>query len=218
MLVTPQTKLRSISRRARSTPYRLSTSCIHEGAVHCADYQFTLYSMKTSFYAMIYPQMIRSLEALSDVLKKAEAHAATRKTEHLNFESALLNDRIIFDQFPLVRQVQIATDQVKNSIKRITGKEVPVFEDTETTFAQLQERIAKTLDLARAVSADEVNDKEDGRVSLPYWGGKSLSTYDYVTMYLIPNFYFHLTTAYAIIRKNGSPVGKSDFTGPLPLE
>jgi uncharacterized protein len=174
--------------------------------------------MQTSFYSMLYPVFIKSLEALSDVLKKAEAHAASRKTERTSFESALLHDRIVFDQYPLVRQVQIATDQAKNSVKRLAGKDVPKFDDTETTFAQLQERIAKTLDIVKAVTPEEINDKEDVRVSLPYWDGKSLSGFEYATQYLIPNFFFHMTTAYDIIRKNGVAVGKDDYTGPLPLK
>ena len=115
-------------------------------------------------------------------------------------------------------QVQIACDNAKNSIKRITGADVPAFEDNETTFAQLCERIAKTITLLDAVKPEHVDDKEDVRVSLPYWGEKSLSGYEYATEYLIPNFYFHVTTAYAIIRKNGVALGKSDFLGPLPLK
>lgn len=162
--------------------------------------------------------MIKTLEALSEVLATAEAHAKTRSTESRSYEAALLNDRIVFDQFPLVRQVQIATDQVKNSVRRLTGKDVPVFDDTETTFAQLQERIKKTLEIARAVQPTDLDTSEDVRVSLPYWDGKSLSGFEYATQYLVPNFFFHVTTAYAIIRKNGIVIGKSDFTGPLPLK
>ncbi len=162
--------------------------------------------------------MIRSLEALSGVLGKAAVHAESRKTANRTYEEWLLNDRLVFDQLPLARQVQIATDNAKNSIKRITGTEVPSFEDTETTFVQLQERIEKTIELLKAVSPENVNDKEEVRVSLPYWGDKSLSGYEYATEYLIPNFYFHVATAYAIIRKNGVAIGKSDYLGPLPLK
>lgn len=162
--------------------------------------------------------MIKSLEALSGVLEKAASHADTRKTANRSYEEWLLNDRIVFDQFPLVRQVQIATDNAKNSVKRLTGVDVPVFEDTENTFAQLQERIKKTVDLLKSVDEDAVNASVESRVSLPYWGDKSLSGYQYGIEYLIPNFYFHVTTAYAIIRKNGVALGKSDYMGPLPLK
>lgn len=174
--------------------------------------------MQTSFYSVIYPPMIKSLEALSGVLEKAAAHAESRKTAHRSYEEWLLNDRLVFDQLPLVRQVQIATDNAKNSIKRLTGDEVPAFEDSETSFEQLQDRIKKTVALLKEVDAAKVNAAEETRVSLPYWGDKSLSGYEYVTEYLIPNFYFHVTTAYAIIRKNGVAIGKSDYMGPLPLK
>ncbi len=172
---------------------------------------------KTSLYSVVYPPMLRSLQALSGLLDIAKAHADKHKTARLDFESALLHDRIIFDQFPLIRQVQIATDQAKNSIHRLTGKEVPKFEDTETTFEELKERIQKTITLVRSVQESDFAQSEDVRVSLPYWDGKSLSGFEYVTMYLMPNFYFHATTAYEILRKNGIKIGKSDFTGELPL-
>lgn len=174
--------------------------------------------MQTSLYSVIYPPMIKSLKALSGVLEKASSHADSRKTANRSYEEWLLNDRIVFDQFPLVRQVQIAADNAKNSVKRLTGADVPAFDDTETTFAQLQERIAKTIEILKGVDQDAVNAAEETRVSLPYWGDKTMSGYEYATEYLIPNFYFHVTTAYAIIRKNGVALGKSDFMGPLPLK
>lgn len=174
--------------------------------------------MHTSLYSVIYPPMIKSLEALSGVLDKAAVHAKAHSSEHRSFEEALLNDRIVFNQFPLIRQVQIAADNAKNSIKRLGVSDVPAFEDSETTFAQLQERILNTIALLKAVTPESVNDKEEIRVSLPYWDGKSLSGFEYATEYLLPNFYFHVATAYAIIRKNGAAIGKSDYIGPLPLK
>ncbi len=174
--------------------------------------------MQTSLYSVVYPPMIKSLEALSGVLAKAAAHAQAHSTERHSYESALLNDRIIFTQFPLVRQVQIACDNAKNSVMRLGASDVPAFEDSESTFAQLQERIVNTVALLKTVTPESVNDKEDVRVSLPYWEGKSLSGFEYATEYLLPNFYFHVATAYAIIRKNGVAIGKSDFIGPLSLK
>lgn len=177
----------------------------------------TFTHMRTNLYSILYPPMIRSLTALSGALAKAEEHARARKTERLDFEGALLNDRLIFDQFPLVRQVQIATDNAKNSIKRLTGAEVPVFDDNERTFAELQDRITRTLELLRAVKPEAISASEEVRVALPYWDGKSLSGFEYATMHLLPNFYFHVTTAYDIIRKNGVRIGKADYIGELPL-
>ena len=174
--------------------------------------------METNLYAITVPAFIRGLKGMSEVLKAAEAHAATRKTERLDFEPALLNDRIIFDQFPLVRQVQIATDNAKNSIGRLTGTEMPVFEDTEATFVELQERIARTIEILEAVKPEAIIGQEDRAISLPYWKGKSMTGFEYVTEYLLPNFYFHLATAYAIVRKNGILIGKSHFIGPLSMK
>lgn len=171
----------------------------------------------TNLYTMTVPVFIKGLEALSSVLKKAEEHGAAHSTPNRDFRESLLNDRIIFDQFHLIRQVQIATDNAKNSLKRLGGIEVPAFEDTEKTFAELQTRIEKTISLLKSVPEDAIAGKEDVRVSLPYWDGKSLSGFEYTTQYLIPNFFFHMTTAYAICRKNGVQIGKGDFTGPLPL-
>ena len=173
--------------------------------------------MQTTLYTMTIPIFIQSLEALSAVLTKAEAYAKEKSSPKRDFSDALLNDRIVFDQYPLIRQVQIATDNAKNSAKRLGGIEAPVFEDTEKTFAELQERIAKTITFIKSVPKEAIEGKEDVRVSLPYWDGKSLSGFEYATQYLIPNFFFHVTTAYAIVRKNGVTIGKSDFTGPLPL-
>lgn len=173
--------------------------------------------MTTNLYTMTVPVFIKSLEALSDILKKAEAHAAAHSTPKRDYAEALLNDRLVFDQFPLVRQVQIATDNAKNCLKRLGDIDVPTFDDTEKTFAELQARIAKTIELLKSVPESAIAGKEDVRVSLPYWDGKSLSGFEYTTQYLIPNFFFHMTTAYAILRKNGVAIGKSDFTGELPL-
>lgn len=172
---------------------------------------------ETNLYTVTVPVFIKSLEALSRVLKKAEAHAAEKSSPKRDFAEALLNDRIVFDQFPLIRQVQIATDNAKNSVKRLGGIEVPTFEDTEKTFEELQQRIQKTLEILKTVPESAIAGKEETRVSLPYWDGKSLSGSEYAMQYLIPNFFFHVTTAYAIVRKNGVQVGKGDFTGPLPL-
>lgn len=173
---------------------------------------------ETNLYTVTVPVFIKSLEALSGVLKKAEAHAKERSTPKRDFADALLNDRIVFDQFPLIRQVQIATDNAKNSLKRIGGIDVPAFDDTEKTFDELQQRIAKTIEILKSAPEDAIKGKEEVSVSLPYWEGKTLTGSEYVLQYLIPNFFFHVTTAYAIVRKNGIVVGKGDFTGPLPLK
>jgi hypothetical protein len=173
---------------------------------------------ETNLYTVSVPALIRGLKGLTEILNAAEAHALTRKTERLDFETALLNDRLVFDQFPLVRQVQIATDNAKNSIGRITGRDMPVFEDSEQSFAELQTRVQSVIEILEAVKPDDIIGKEDAVVSLPYWKGKSMHGFEYVTEYLLPNFYFHVATAYAIVRKNGIVIGKSHYIGTLSLK
>jgi hypothetical protein len=98
------------------------------------------------------------------------------------------------------------------------GKEMPVFEDTETTVSELQDRIARTIALLHEIKPEEIVGSEAVRVSLPQWNGRSLSGLEYVTLQLMPNFYFHVATAFDIIRKNGISIGKSDYLGTLPLQ
>ncbi|MBV9159855.1 MAG: DUF1993 domain-containing protein [Candidatus Kaiserbacteria bacterium] len=171
----------------------------------------------TSLYTITIPQFIKTLTALRALVEKAQAHAATKKTERLDFESALLNDRLVFDQFPFVRQIQIAADNAKNSAARLGGVDVPKFEDNEQTFGELLARLDKTIEFLKTVKPADIDGKEDVKVSLPYWGGKSMNGLDYVLNYLIPNFYFHATTAYDILRKNGISIGKGDYIGALPF-
>lgn len=173
---------------------------------------------ETNLYTMTVPVFIKSLTALSAVLKKAEAHAIEKSTPRHNYVDALLNDRLVFDQFPLVRQVQIATDNAKAVAARLGGLEMPKFEDTEKTFAELQERIEKTIAFLKTIPEDALAGKEEARVTLPYWADKYLTGSEYVTEYLLPNFFFHTVTAYAIARKNGVQIGKADFFGGLPLK
>src|SRR3990167_7141771 len=135
-----------------------------------------------------------------------------------SFEEALLNDRLIFDQFPLANQIRIACDNAKGGAARLAEVEIPAFEDNEKTIAELQARIAKTLAFLKTIKPEQIIGKEGIKVSLSYWDGKSLTGFEYATQYLIPNFRFHVVTAYAILRKNGVPIGKSDYIGVLPLK
>lgn len=176
---------------------------------------------ETNLYTVTIPPMIKALGQLSHILDKAKAHAETKASERLPLEkqmSALLNDRLIFDQFTLIRQIQITTDNAKAAVGRLTGNEVPVFEDKETSLEEIQDRLAKTIDLLKNVKAEDVIGKEETQVTLPYHPGKYFTAFEYVTEFLIPNFYFHYTTAYSIIRKNGVDIGKSDFAGSLPMK
>lgn len=173
---------------------------------------------QTNLYSITIPPIVKALESLSKILDKAAAYAESKKTPKRTFEEALLNDRLIFDQFPLAAQVRIACDNAKGGAARLAEIEIPKFEDDEKTIAELQARIEKTLAFVRSIKPEQIIGKEGIRVSLPYWDGKSLSGFEYATQYLMPNFFFHVVTAYAILRKNGVPLGKSDYIGGLPLK
>ena len=178
--------------------------------------------MQTNLYSTTIVPMMRSLEALSKILNKAVAFAAAKKTERHDFTDALMNDRLVFDQHPFVRQVQIACDNGKAAAARLSGLEPPSMPDTEKTFGELQARIQKTLEYMRAVPESSVTGRESETIPTPNlvarYGVETLSGYEYAVNYILPNFYFHVATAYDICRKNGVPLGKSDYLGALPLK
>lgn len=175
---------------------------------------------ETNLYTITIPPMRKALIALSGILDKLSTHAGAKQLEWHPAgmqEEALLQSRLISDQFPFLRQVQVACDNAKGCAARLAGIEIPKYEDTEKTVAQLKSRIDKTVAFLDSVKPEEIIGKEDVRISLPYWDGKSMSGAEYVSNYLLPNFYFHITTAYSILRKNGVDLGKSDYMGDLPL-
>jgi len=175
---------------------------------------------ETNLYTTTIPPMVKTLKNLSMILDKLSAHAAARQLEWHPpgmQESNLLNDRLIFDQFPFVRQVQIACDSGKGGAARLAGVEAPKFEDNEKTVAELKQRIDKTLKFMATIKPGQVVGQEARRVSLPYWPGKEMSAFGYATEYLMPNFYFHVATAYSILRKNGVDLGKTDYIGSMPF-
>lgn len=150
-----------------------------------------------------------------------DSHAASKQLDWhppKMQENALLNSHLIADQFPFIRQVQVACDNAKGAAARLAEVEIPKFEDTEKTVAELKERISKTIAFVESIKPEQVVGKESIRIALPYWNGKYVSGFEYVTEYLIPNFYFHVATAYSILRANGVEIGKADYLGPLPLK
>lgn len=153
---------------------------------------------------------IRGLTALDAILDKAAAYAEARKID----PAVLLGSRLAPDMFPLSRQLQIACDFAKSPIARLAGMEVPKFEDTETTFPEFKARIAKTLDFVRSVPADKLVGAEERTIE--WKAGPNDMTMPgaaYFGGYAVPNFYFHLSMAYAILRHNGLEIGKRDFLG-----
>lgn len=176
---------------------------------------------ETNLYTVTIPPMMKTLEALSVILDKLETHAAEKQLEWHPAgmqEEALLQSRLISDQFPFVRQVQTACDSAKSAAARLAEIEIPKFPDTEKTVPELKARIEKTVDFLKTIKPEQVIGKEEIKIVLPYWNGKSLTGFEYVTEFLMPNFYFHVATAYSILRKNGVAIGKADYLGELSLK
>jgi hypothetical protein len=170
--------------------------------------------MTISMYTVSVPVFTQHLNGLSAVLDKAAAHAAARKIN----EADLLNMRLAPDMFPLVRQVRAATDHACSAAGRLSGKELPKFANDETTIAQLRERIAKTIEFLKSVKPGEVDGTEEKDISITFPNG---STRQFKGQGLLlgnslPNFYFHTTTAYNILRQCGVELGKRDFMGTPP--
>lgn len=164
--------------------------------------------MTFSIYTASVPVFTRKLKALLAILNKAEANAAERKID-LDF---LANDRLAPDMFSLIKQVQSVADQAKFGAARVAGKTPPAWADDETTYEQLKARVQKALDyLATFSEADFVGGAERDVTVRVAGQERTISGAEYLLERSMPNFYFHLTTAYAILRKNGMPIGKGDF-------
>jgi hypothetical protein len=166
--------------------------------------------MQISMYDTLVPTANRMLGNLSAFLEKAEAFAAAKKIE----PTVLLNSRLAPDMFPLTRQVQIATDMAKGAAARLSGTEIPKFEDNETTIAELKARIGRVLAFVNGVDAAKFAGCEDRDIVLTLRSGeRRYKGLNYLRDYVLPNIYFHVTTAYAILRHNGVELGKNDFIG-----
>ncbi len=165
-------------------------------------------------YDLLVVQFERSLRNMTLILNKAVAYS-----EHKKFDiNVLLNSRLAPDQFNFTRQIQILCDTAKFGAARITGKEAPSFEDNETTVDQLKTRIDKTLNYLRTFQPKDFDGASVCKVTTPRWEGKYLFGTEYASQHVIPNFYFHMTTAYAILRHNGVDIGKKDFLGELTFK
>jgi hypothetical protein len=156
------------------------------------------------------------LNALLAVLDKAAEYAAAKKIE----PSVLLQSRLAPDMLPLVRQVQIVSDQAKNGSSRLAGVEAPRYEDTETTIEQLKERLAKTLAYLKTLDPKQIDGAAAREITFPLGPtnkGHMIGA-DYLNHFMLPNFYFHMTAAYAILRHCGVDIGKRDFLGAIPMK
>jgi uncharacterized protein len=167
--------------------------------------------MKISVQAVTVDLFTHSLTALSAVLEKGLAHAIARKFD----PSVLVEGRLAPDMFPLSRQVQVACDLAKNSVARLAGLEPPRFEDNEKTIEELRARIARTVDYLKGVPATAFEGAEDRDIKVPAGPDKfqDFKGLEFVQRRAIPNVFFHITAAYAILRHNGVDIGKRDFLG-----
>jgi len=166
--------------------------------------------MTISVYGMTVPIFTRMLTNLLAIMDKAEANATERKFDTL----VLSNMRLAPDMIPFRGQVMIATDHVKGCVSRLAGREIPSWADTEETFPELRARIQKALDLLALTSPEDLEGGDEREVTLKL-GGKdvTMSGQTYLVERALPNFFFHVTTAYAILRHGGVPVGKRDYIG-----
>ncbi len=166
--------------------------------------------MATELYDLTVPPFTRGLKALSGLLDKAVAHAEATGVDPQTY----LGLRVIDDMNPFIKQVQTACDSPKLCVARLSGVAAPVHNDTETTFAQLQTRIAETLAYLASVPREAIDGQEGKEVVLTFPGGEmKFLGQPYVTGFAMPNFYFHLTTAYGLLRGAGTPIGKRDYMG-----
>ena len=166
--------------------------------------------MSITMYQTCVPVLVRALNNLSGILAKGAAHAAERNIA----PDVLLNTRITPDMFPLIRQVQIATDMAKGAGFRLAGEEAPKMEDNETSFEELQARIAKVVEMLQSFKPEQIDGSEDREIVLKMRSGEQhFRGQPYLLGYVLPNVYFHITTAYAILRGVGVVLGKADFIG-----
>jgi uncharacterized protein len=166
--------------------------------------------MTISMHSAFVPGTVHTLKALSAILGKAQAHCEARKID----PSVLLQSRLYPNMFPLVRQVQIACDMCKGGVARLAGIDIPKYEDTETTIAELQARIARTMEFMLSVQPEQIEGSEgrDIEIQTPF-GPLKFKGQAYLSTFLLPNVYFHTSIAYALLRHNGVEVGKLDFLG-----
>ena len=156
-----------------------------------------------------------NLNALSAILDKAEAYAASKKID----PAVLLHSRLSPDMFDFTRQIQVATDQARRGAARLAGVEPPSVEDKETTIAQLKDRLAKTVAYLKTLDPKKIDAAAEREITFPLGPTNKghMKGDDYLNHFVLPNFYFHCTAAYAILRHCGVDIGKRDFMGEIPL-
>lgn len=169
--------------------------------------------MSLSLYDASIPTFVHSLRALKAILEKAVTHAEARKFDPNIFVSS----RLYPDMLPFSRQIQIASDAAKGAAARLSGTEPPKFEDTETTMAELIARITKTIDYLEGFKPEQFAGDDNRVISIKTPRiSLNFTAVNFVRHWALANFFFHVTTAYALLRHGGVEVGKQDFLGPVP--
>jgi hypothetical protein len=163
-------------------------------------------------YDLTVPQFIKTLKNLDAILDKAAGYADSKKIDM----SVLLESRLAPDMLPLTRQIQIVCDTAKLGASRLTGKSAPVQEDNEKTLSEVKNRIETTISYLQTMKVEDYKNAATAVITTPRWEGKTLTGEQYAIHHVIPNFYFHVTTAYAILRHNGADIGKKDYLGEMP--
>jgi hypothetical protein len=168
--------------------------------------------MSLSMHSASVPVFVRMLNNLLAWLDKAEAHAAARRFDAANY----LGLRLAPDMLPFSRQIQIASDGAKGCVARLAGLEVPKWEDNEAGLADLRARVRKTIDYVQSIPAQQIDGSEAREVQVPRRSGEPLrfTGEAYLKHFVLPNFYFHVTTTYALLRHAGVELGKADYLGP----
>lgn len=166
----------------------------------------------TLFYNLTAVEMGRKLSALATWIEKAEKHAIAKKVDPID---AFMDQRLIVDQYSLVEQIQSVCDAAKFACARLTGKEAPSHPDTERTFAEAKARIAAVVTYLKTFKASDFEGSSERKITQAWMEGKYIAGKDYLQGLAIPNFYFHLMTAYSIMRANGVEIGKTDYIGDL---
>jgi hypothetical protein len=164
-------------------------------------------------YTYTVPLFIKQLGGLKNVLLKAKDDIAAGKLD----EKKLMEDRLAPDMFPFPKQVQVATDQAKGVVGRLTTVPAPKYEDTESTLDELIARIDKTMAFLSTVKESDFANAPSATVELPYFPGKKMGGFGYAREYVLPNFFFHISMAYALVRKNDVAIGKADYINGLPF-
>lgn len=162
-------------------------------------------------HEIITVQYVRSLNALKNILNKAKSHAHNYKFD----ENKYLDLKLAPDMFNFTKQVQMATDNAKGAAARLTGSEIPAYPDTEKTMEELLARVDKTINYLASFKEEQFSNYESSKATFPWYPNAYLSGRDYLTSFALPNFYFHLSLTYSLLRNAGVQLGKGDYLGEI---